>query len=76
MTAVTAEAITAAFDAVGNREPIPSPGTMKRILEAAEPHIRAEVYAEIRRLAFDVVALVTDDNGNRVPFADLLGGDR
>ena len=41
MADVTPEAIAAAFEAVGDREDIPSPGTMKRILAAAAPHIRA-----------------------------------
>jgi hypothetical protein len=81
VTAVTAEAITAAFDAVGNREPIPSLGTMKRILDAAAPHIRAQVYAEIHQLAerrgavypHSIVASGPLAGQSRTaPFADLI----
>ena len=46
---VPTEAIAAAYDAVDSRADIPAPATMKRILDAAAPHIAAAERERIRQ---------------------------
>ena len=58
MTAVTPEAVTAGYGAYrkawltrNQSNPLFAENVVRDVLEAAAPHIRAQVYAEIRQLA-------------------------
>jgi hypothetical protein len=68
---IPAEAVAAAYDAVGYTADIPAPATMKRILDAAAPFLVADCLKAAAREQFEDAIAAATEEATRARLAEI-----